>query len=84
MSKVKRNIIQFTFDIEEFITEIKEEIIGKEYKEGDTFCYICTPWGEFEAIPAALGGQLVEINAKQGSKVSKGDVIAYIQRPEAE
>ena len=33
MSKVKRNIIQFTFDIEEFITEIKEEIIGKEYKD---------------------------------------------------
>ena len=61
-----------------------EPFIGKEYKEGDTFCYICTPWGEFEAIPAALGGQLVEINAKQGSKVSKGDVIAYIQRPEAE
>ena len=61
-----------------------EPVSGKEYKEGDTFCYICTPWGEFEAIPAALGGQLVEINAKQGSKVSKGDVIAYIQRPEAE
>ena len=61
-----------------------EPFIGKEYKEGDTFCYIYTPWGEFEAIPAALGGQLVEINAKQGSKVSKGDVIAYIQRPEAE
>ena len=61
-----------------------EPFIGKEYKEGDTFCYICTPWGEFEAIPAALGGQLVEINAKQGSKVSKGDVIDYIQRPEAE
>ena len=61
-----------------------EPFIGKEYKEGDTFCYICTPWGEFEAIPAALGGQLVETNAKQGSKVSKGDVIAYIQRPEAE
>ena len=33
MSKVKRNITQFTFDIEEFITEIKEEITEKEYKD---------------------------------------------------
>ncbi|MBQ2217112.1 MAG: biotin/lipoyl-binding protein, partial [Prevotella sp.] len=38
--------------------------------------------GEFVAIPAALGGKLVEINAKQGSKVNKGDVIAYIERKE--
>ena len=33
MSKLKRNIIQFTYDIEEFIAEIKEEVNGKEYKE---------------------------------------------------
>ena len=31
MSKLKKNIIQFTYDIEEFILEIKEEISGKEY-----------------------------------------------------
>ena len=31
MSKLKRNTIQFTYDIEEFIVEIKEEISGKEY-----------------------------------------------------
>ena len=31
MSKLKRNIIQFTYDIEEFIAEIKEEVSGKEY-----------------------------------------------------
>ena len=59
-----------------------EPFIGKEYKEGEAFCYICTPWGEFETVPAALGGQLVEINAKQGAKVNRGDVIAYIQRNE--
>lgn len=57
-----------------------EPYIGKEYKEGDTFCYIQAPWGEFVEVKADLGGKLVEINAKQGSKVQKGNVIAYIQR----
>lgn len=59
-----------------------EPYIGKDYKEGDSFCYIQAGWGEFVEVPAALGGKLVEIAAKQGSKVRKGDVIAYIQRDE--
>lgn len=57
-----------------------EPYIGKEYKEGDSFCFIQAPWGEFVEVKADLGGKLVEINAKQGSKVQKGNVIAYIER----
>ena len=57
-----------------------EPYIGKEYKEGDAFCWIQAPWGEFVEVKANLGGKLVEINARQGGKVQKGNVIAYIQR----
>ena len=57
-----------------------EPFIGKE---GDAFCYILTTWGELTTIPAALGGKLVEIAAKQGKKIRKGDILAYIERPEA-
>ena len=57
-----------------------EPYIGKEYKEGEAFCWIQSPWGEFVEVKADLGGKLVEINAHQGGKVQKGSVIAYIQR----
>ena len=61
-----------------------EPFIGKEYAEGDFFCYIENAHGQIVELPAALGGKLVEINAKQGNHVAKGDVIAYIERPNAE
>lgn len=55
-------------------------MVGKEYKEGDRFCYLQNQFGQVIEIPAALGGKLVEICAGQGSKVGKGDTIAYIRR----
>ncbi len=57
-----------------------EPYIGKTYEEGDAFCYMQATWGELLTVPAALGGRLVEINARQGAKVKKGDTIAYIER----
>jgi len=70
---------QFGSDGEQ--TPCVEPFIGAEYKEGDRFCYIQTKWNEIMPVPAALGGKLVEIAAKQGSHVRRGDTLAWIERP---
>lgn len=50
------------------------------YEAGDQFCVIETTNGRLVSVPANLGGVLVEINAKQGTTVRRGDVIGYIRR----
>ena len=57
-----------------------DPMVGKEYKEGDRFCYLLNRFGGIDEVPAALGGKLVEVCASQGSKVAKGDVLAFIRR----
>ena len=57
-----------------------EPFIGQRYKEGDTFCYLQTKWGEIVEIPAALGGKLVDISVKPGQQIRQGDTIAWIER----
>lgn len=63
-------------------TPCLEPFVGQEYKEGDTFCYIQAKWGEIIPIPAALGGKLVEVSAKQGARVRRGDTLGWIERKE--
>ena len=57
-----------------------EPFVGQTYKEGDTFCYIQAKWGEIVPVPADLGGKLVEVAAKQGAHVRRGDILGWIER----
>ena len=57
-----------------------EPFIGQKYKDGDVFCYVQAPWGEFVPVPAAIGGRLVEVAAKRASFVHRGDTLAWIER----
>ena len=54
--------------------------IGRKYQHDEVFCYLSTPWGEYEKVMTGFTGRVVEICAQQGANVNKGDVIAYIQR----
>lgn len=60
--------------------EAIEPFIGQKYNDGDTFCFIENNHGYISEVPANMGGRLVEICAKQGANVNRGDVIAYIER----
>ena len=52
--------------------------IGRKYQHDEVFCYLSTPWGEYEKILTGFTGRVVEICAQQGATVHKGDVIGYI------
>ena len=46
--------------------------IGRKYQHDEVFCYIATPWGEYEKIWTGFTGRVVEVCAKQGDVVNKG------------
>ena len=54
--------------------------IGRKYQHDEVFCYLSTPWGEYEKVMTGFTGRVVEVCAKQGDIVNKGDVIAYVER----
>ncbi len=52
-------------------------VIGTEVNEGDVICFIQTYYG-IEEVKALASGKIVQIEVKQGSRVVKNQVLAYI------
>jgi pyruvate carboxylase subunit B len=52
-------------------------VIGTTVKEGDILCFIQTYYGMVE-VEALASGKIVQIETKQGDKVQKNQVLAYI------
>ena len=50
---------------------------GTSYKEGDLVCYVEAYYGQDE-VRAFYDGKLLQVVVKQGEKVRKGDVIAFL------
>lgn len=54
-------------------------VIGTKVKEGDIICHIQTYYG-IEDVKALASGTIVQIETKQGDKVQKNQVLAYINK----
>lgn len=52
-------------------------VIGTPVKEGDVICFIQTYYG-IEEVRALTSGKIVQIEAKQGARVEKNQVLAFI------
>ena len=52
-------------------------VIGTEVKEGDLVCFVQTYYG-LEEVRALSSGKIVQIETKQGARVAKNQVLAYI------
>ena len=56
--------------------------VGHKYDPDDVFCYIATPWHTYDKVLANFSGRVIEVCAKQGALVDKGEPLAYIERCE--
>ncbi|MBP1618168.1 MAG: pycB [Bacteroidetes bacterium] len=52
-------------------------VIGTEVKEGDVICFVQTYYG-IEEVKALSSGKIVQIEVKQGGRVVKNQVLAYM------
>jgi pyruvate carboxylase subunit B len=57
-----------------------EPVVGTRFNEGDVICHITTPWNEIAPVKATISGKVVDISAKQGSTLRKGDPIVWIEK----
>lgn len=55
-----------------------EKPVGTKFEEGDLVCFVSAYFGN-EEIKALFPGRLCSIIAKQGDKVMKGEIIAFIE-----
>jgi len=55
-----------------------EKPIGTKFEEGDVICFVSAYFGN-EEIKALYPGRLCAVIAKQGDKVIKGEIIAFIE-----
>jgi pyruvate carboxylase subunit B len=51
--------------------------LGTPYKEGDLVCFVAAYFGN-EEIKSLYSGKLYSVIAPQGARVTKGDIIAFI------
>lgn len=52
-------------------------VVGTKVNEGDVICFIQTYYG-IEEVKALASGKIIQIETKQGAKVQKDQVLAYI------
>lgn len=52
-------------------------VVGTPVKEGDVVCFVQTYYG-IEEVKALSSGKIIQIETKQGAKVQKNQVLAYI------
>ena len=52
-------------------------VVGTEVKEGDIICFIQAYYG-IEEVKALKSGKIVQIETKQGDKVQKNQILAFI------
>ena len=57
--------------------ESMPKAIGTRVKEGETVCFVAAYYGN-EEVHSLYDGRILEIIAKQGDKVKKGDIIAFV------